>query len=152
MDQKIWNWYCLFVLLYVWIDKLKIIYIYVLYLFAKWSCPFIVKVTVLITEKIIWFPICRCKIRSMLLVYIKCATDRSYHHIKTWLHVYIIRLLCDDIHMHMHMHMQYIYIYVYVYVYVYVYTAHKKFMNTSTSAESMASFILEGRYLENQTP
>ena len=32
------------------------------------------------------------------------------------------------------------------------YTAHKKFMNTSTSAESIASFILEGRYLENQTP
>ena len=25
-------------------------------------------------------------------------------------------------------------------------------MNTSTSAESVASFILEGRYLENQTP
>ena len=34
----------------------------------------------------------------------------------------------------------------------FMYTAHKKFMNTSTSAESMASFILEGRYLENQTP
>ena len=33
-----------------------------------------------------------------------------------------------------------------------IYTAYKKFMNTSTSAESMASFILEGRYLENQTP
>ena len=32
-----------------------------------------------------------------------------------------------------------------------IYTAHKKFMNTSTSAESVASFILEGRYLENQT-
>ena len=32
------------------------------------------------------------------------------------------------------------------------YTAGKKFMNTSTSAESMASFILEDRYLENQTP
>ena len=32
------------------------------------------------------------------------------------------------------------------------YTDHKKFMNTSTSAKSMASFILEGRYLENQTP
>ena len=31
------------------------------------------------------------------------------------------------------------------------YTAHKKFMNTSTTAESVASFILEGRYLENQT-
>ena len=31
------------------------------------------------------------------------------------------------------------------------YTAHKKFMNSSTSAESMASFILEGGYLENQT-
>ena len=31
------------------------------------------------------------------------------------------------------------------------YTAHKKFMNTSPSAESVASFILEGRYLENQT-
>ena len=31
------------------------------------------------------------------------------------------------------------------------YTAHNKFMNTSTSAESVASFILEGRYLENQT-
>ena len=25
-------------------------------------------------------------------------------------------------------------------------------MNTSTSAESVASFILEGRYLENKTP
>ena len=33
-----------------------------------------------------------------------------------------------------------------------MYTTHKKFMNTSTSAESMASFILEGRYLKNQTP
>ena len=33
-----------------------------------------------------------------------------------------------------------------------LYTAHKKFMNTSFSAESMASFTLEGRYLENQTP
>ena len=32
-----------------------------------------------------------------------------------------------------------------------LYTAHKKFMNTSTSATSVASFILEGRYLENQT-
>ena len=32
-----------------------------------------------------------------------------------------------------------------------IYTAHKKFMNTSTSAESVASFILEGGYLENQT-
>ena len=32
------------------------------------------------------------------------------------------------------------------------YTAHNEFMNTSTSAESVASFILEGRYLENQTP
>ena len=32
-----------------------------------------------------------------------------------------------------------------------MYTAHKKFMNTSTTAESVASFILEGRYLENQT-
>ena len=31
------------------------------------------------------------------------------------------------------------------------YTAHNKFMNTSTIAESVASFILEGRYLENQT-
>ena len=31
------------------------------------------------------------------------------------------------------------------------YTAHKKFMNTSTCAESVASFILEGRYLESQT-
>ena len=31
------------------------------------------------------------------------------------------------------------------------YTAHKKFINTSTSAESVASFILEGRYLKNQT-
>ena len=35
--------------------------------------------------------------------------------------------------------------------FIYIYTAHKKFMNTSTSAESVASFILEGRYLENQT-
>ena len=35
---------------------------------------------------------------------------------------------------------------------MYTYTAHKKFMNTSTSAESVASFILEGRYLENQIP
>ena len=34
----------------------------------------------------------------------------------------------------------------------FIYAAHKKFMNTSTSAESMASVILEGRYLENQTP
>ena len=32
------------------------------------------------------------------------------------------------------------------------YTAHKKFMNTSTSVEYVASFILEGRYLENQIP
>ena len=31
------------------------------------------------------------------------------------------------------------------------YTAHKKFMNTSTSAEFVASFILEGRYLKSQT-
>ena len=31
-----------------------------------------------------------------------------------------------------------------------IYTAHKKFMNTSTRAESMASLVLEGRYLENQ--
>ena len=30
-----------------------------------------------------------------------------------------------------------------------LYTAHKKFMNTSTSAEPVASFILEGRYREN---
>ena len=30
------------------------------------------------------------------------------------------------------------------------YTAHKKFMNTSTGAESLASFILEDRYLKNQ--
>ena len=33
---------------------------------------------------------------------------------------------------------------------IHIYTAHKKFMNTSTSAESVTSFILEGRYLENQ--
>ena len=32
------------------------------------------------------------------------------------------------------------------------YTAHKKFMNTSTSAESVASFTLEAQLLENQTP
>ena len=31
------------------------------------------------------------------------------------------------------------------------YNAHKKFMNTSTTVESVASFILEGWYLENQT-
>ena len=31
------------------------------------------------------------------------------------------------------------------------YTAHKKFMNTSASAETAASFILEGRYIDNQT-
>ena len=31
------------------------------------------------------------------------------------------------------------------------YTAHKKFMNTITSTESVASFILVGWYLENQT-
>ena len=37
-------------------------------------------------------------------------------------------------------------------MYFAVYTAHKKFMNTSTSVESMASFMLEGRYLENQAP
>ena len=35
---------------------------------------------------------------------------------------------------------------------LFIYTAHKKFRNTSTSAESVASIELEGRYLENQTP
>ena len=34
---------------------------------------------------------------------------------------------------------------------IYIHTAHKKFMNTSTSAEFVASFILDGRYLETQT-
>ena len=45
----------------------------------------------------------------------------------------------------------YVYAYAYAYPYTYMYTAHQKFMNTSTSAESVASIILEGRYLENQT-
>ena len=35
--------------------------------------------------------------------------------------------------------------------YIRTYTAAKKFMNTSTTAVSVASFILQGRYLENQT-
>ena len=39
---------------------------------------------------------------------------------------------------------------VYVCMYMYVYTALTKFMNTSTSAESVASYTLEGRYFENQ--
>ena len=31
------------------------------------------------------------------------------------------------------------------------YTSHKKFMNTSISTESVASFMMEGRNLESQT-